>query len=86
MCPMGLLFKKIVKNENNVLILFDRIHALCDNIVMIFSFYYHILQEEMQEEFRDVQNILTAQQIALEIVANICCTDGKISIMFKDRF
>ena len=75
-----------MKNENNVLISFDRIHALCDNIVMIFSFlYYLILQEEMQEEFRDVQNILTAQQIALEIVANICCTDGKISIMFKDR-
>ncbi|XP_078338377.1 HEAT repeat-containing protein 3-like [Crassostrea virginica] len=33
--------------------------------------------EEMQEEFRDVQNILTAQQIALEIVANICCTDDE---------
>lgn len=35
------------------------------------------LQEELEETFRDVQNVLTAQQIALEIVANICCTDGK---------
>lgn len=35
------------------------------------------LQEELEETFRDVQNVLTAQQIAMEIVANICCTDGK---------
>lgn len=32
-------------------------------------------QEEMEGQFRDVQNMLTAQQVALEIVANICCTD-----------
>lgn len=42
------------------------------------SFHVDILQEELEETFRDVQNVLTAQQIALEIVANICCTEGKI--------
>lgn len=35
----------------------------------------NIGQEELEETFRDVQNVLTAQQIALEIIANICCTD-----------
>ncbi|XP_061196542.1 HEAT repeat-containing protein 3-like [Saccostrea echinata] len=30
-------------------------------------------QEEVNEKFRDVQNILSAQQVALEIVANLCC-------------
>lgn len=36
------------------------------------------LQEELEETFRDVQNVLTAQQIAMEIIANICCTYGKL--------
>lgn len=47
-----------------------KIHINCSMLIF--------LQEELEETFRDVQNVLTAQQIALEIVANICCTEGKI--------
>jgi hypothetical protein len=36
------------------------------------------LQEEVDNKFRDVHNILSAQQVALEIVANVCCSDGKL--------
>ena len=43
---------------------------------------YSLFQHEHTENLDDVENVLTAQKVAVEIVTNLCCTEGRLPVCF----
>lgn len=46
------------------------------DMVSVF-FYVHAFVQRDKEELREAMALLTAQQTSLEIIVNMCCSDGE---------
>ena len=67
----SIIFAKISRHENLP------IYGIQERIKVIWAIKYISLQDPVNVKVKEVKSILSAQQVSLEILANLCCSDGK---------